>query len=68
MCIRDSDSIVNDAEGNVFLLKNKIWQDKIEIPKLDVEKDFLCLENTGKITVWFKGTGKTALLYINENN
>ena len=63
------DSILNDAEGNVFLLKDKKWEDKFAIQKLDVEKDFLCLENEALLTVWFRGTGKNALLYtVNENN
>lgn len=58
-----NNSIAYDAKGNVFLLKNKMWEDKFEIPKLDVEKDFLCLDNDGLLTVWFQGTGKNALLY-----
>lgn len=60
-------SIIEDAQDNVFLLKNKMWKDRFEIPKLDVEKDFLCLDNVGVITVWFRGTGKNAKLYtVNE--
>ena len=57
-------SVISGAKENVFLMKKGVWDDKFTAEKLDVELDYLCLENEGKLEVWLKGTGKTTLLYI----
>ena len=57
------DSVDTDAKDNVFLLKKKIIEQRFEVKDLDVEQDFLCLDNEGLLIVWLRGTGKNALLY-----
>ena len=55
-----------NVRENVFFLKKKIPQNDVAfyVENLDVEQDFLCLKNEGKLFVWLKGTGKKALLYV----
>lgn len=57
-------SIENNAKENVFILKGNKIEESFEAGPLDVEEDFICIENTGAIELWLKGIGKKALLYI----
>ena len=57
------DSIENDVEKNVFLIKDSNIGEDFYVEDLEVENHFLCLKNTGKLELWLKGQGKTALLY-----
>jgi hypothetical protein len=57
------DSVESGAPENVFLVKKGIWDYKFEADNLDVQSDYLCLKNVGKLEIWLKGAGKKALLY-----
>lgn len=56
-------SVESGTKDNVFLMKKGVWDDKFIAYNLDVQTDYLCIENSGDIEVWLKGTGKKALLY-----
>jgi len=56
-------SVESGAKENVFFVTKGVWDDKFTADKLDVQADYLCLENSGNIEVWLKGTGKKALLF-----
>jgi hypothetical protein len=58
------DSVESEAKENVFLMKKGIPQDRFTADNLDVQADYLCLENEGKLEVWLRGTGKKALLFL----
>jgi hypothetical protein len=60
------DSVLSGAKENVFLMKKGVWQDKFTADKLDVQADYLCLKNEGKLAVWLRGTGKKALLFTQD--
>jgi hypothetical protein len=52
-----------DTDKNIFLLKNKKIVEEFYVENLNVEKNVLCVENSGINVFWLKGEGKTALLY-----
>ncbi len=56
------DSIKDNVPKNVFLLKNNIIEDSFYVDNLNVESDYLCLENEGLLTVTLIGKGNSALL------
>ncbi|MEM3374677.1 MAG: hypothetical protein QXE31_05675 [Candidatus Woesearchaeota archaeon] len=58
-------SILNDAEPNIFLLKNKKILSSFYVDKLDVLDDFLCIKSKERKELWIRGTGKVAELYTN---
>lgn len=57
------DSVLSGAKENVFLMKKGVWEDKFTADKLDVQADYLCIENEGQLVIWLRGTGKKALLF-----
>jgi hypothetical protein len=57
-------SVSNDVKKNVFLLQDKIVKQDFYVDNLEVENHFLCVDNTGLFTVWLKGQGNRALLYL----
>lgn len=60
------DSVSNNVPMNVFLMKNEKILNSFYVERMDVSEDYLCLVNTGRNVVWFKGSGKTSLLYTQE--
>ncbi|NTV22831.1 MAG: hypothetical protein HGA85_00460 [Nanoarchaeota archaeon] len=53
-----------DTDKNVWLINDKVVLDSSYIPEMDVEGGFLCLENKGRVKVWFRSTGTRSVLYI----
>lgn len=58
--------VENKVEENVFLMKRGKVQESYYVEDMDVLDDFLCLENKGKLEVWFKGMGKFACLKLEQ--
>jgi hypothetical protein len=56
-------SVSDNARRNVFILKNSKIEKSFYVQDLNVQKDYLCLDNKGLLSIWLQGNGKTALLY-----
>ena len=54
--------VENQVEENIFLMKKGKIIDSLYIEDIDVLEDILCIENKGKLEMWFEGTGKYACI------
>jgi len=55
-------SVEDDAEYNVFLLKEEKIEERFYVPSLDVLADYMCLDNQGLLEVWLEGVGDRACM------
>ncbi len=60
--------IESQVEENIFLLDGSKVLKAYYVEDLDVLNDYVCVENKGKIDIWFEGTGKFACLKLNQED
>ncbi len=55
-------NIEDNVQKNVFLINEGKIEDSFYVEDLNVFSDYLCIENSGLMYVWFEGKGRKACL------
>ena len=59
--------IQSKVEENIFLIQDGDVLEAYYIEDVDVLDDYVCVENQGRLGIWFQGTGKHACLKLTQN-
>ncbi len=58
--------VEDNAQQNVFLMKNEAIEEMFYVGSMDVLGDYVCVQNIGKPEVWLEAMGNTACLKLEK--